>query len=65
MQLVGALLDRYERLHDSDDLYEAMQWLDRGWPAIPYQDSLLATRVFDRHCDHKVLRWHWMCDRGE
>jgi hypothetical protein len=65
VQLVTALLDNYERAHDSDDLFEAMQWIERGWHHGQYQDLGIATRVFERHCDHKVLRWHWLCDRGE
>jgi hypothetical protein len=63
--LVSALLDNYERSHDSDDLFEAMQWMERGWPSGLYQNSGIATRVFERHCGHKVLRWHWLCDQGE
>ena len=31
--LVGQLLDRYERAGDTDDLYEAVQWMDRDWRA--------------------------------
>lgn len=65
MQLVSTLLDNYERSHDGDDLFEAMQWMERDWPSGQYQDSGIATRVFERHCDHKVLRWHWLCNRGE
>jgi hypothetical protein len=65
VQLVSTLLDNYERSHDSDDLFEAMLWMERGWPSVLYQDSGISTRVFERHCDHKVLRWHWLCDRGE
>ena len=65
VQLVGALLDKYERSHDSDALFEAMLWIERGWSSGEYQGSGIATRIFERHCDHKVLRWHWLCDRGE
>lgn len=65
VQLVSALLDKYERTHESDDLLEAVLWMERGWSFGEYQNSGIATRVFERHCDHKVLRWHWVCDRGE
>jgi hypothetical protein len=63
--LITQLLDQYERAGDTDDLYEAVQWMDREWRAGYYQQSGLATRVFERHCGNKVLRWHWLCDRGE
>jgi hypothetical protein len=63
--LVAQLLDRYERGGDTDDLYEAVQWMDREWRAGYYQQSGLPTRVFERHCGNKVLRWHWLCDAGE
>ena len=65
VQLVTALLDNYERGHDSDDLFEALQWMARSWHTGQYQDAGIATRVFERHCDHRVLRWHWLCDHGE
>lgn len=65
VQLVNTLLANYERSHDSDDLFEAMQWMERGWPSGQYQDSGIPTRVYERYCDHKVLRWHWLCDLGE
>lgn len=63
--LVTQLLDQYERAGDTDDLFEAVQWIDREWGAGSYQQSGLATRVFERYCTHKVLRWHWLCDVGE
>lgn len=63
--LVGALLDNYERAYDSHDLLEAVQWMDRRWATGEYQQAGLASRVFDRHCSHKVLRWHSLCDHGE
>lgn len=63
--LVGALLDNYERAYDSNDLLEAVQWMDRSWATGEYQQSGLASRVFERHCNHKVLRWHSLCDHGE
>lgn len=65
VQLVTALLDNYERSNDSDNLFEALQWMERSWVAGHFQDAGIATRVFERHCDHKVVRWHWLCDQGE
>jgi hypothetical protein len=63
--LIAQLLDRYERAGNTDDLFEAVQWMDRGWGAGYYQQSGLAARIFEHHCTHKVLRWHWLCDVGE
>ena len=63
--LVTQLLDAYERTSDTDHLFEAVQWIDRGWSTGSYQQSGAATRVFERYCGHPVLRWHWLCDAGE
>jgi hypothetical protein len=63
--LITQLIDNFERAGNTDDLYEAVQWMDRAWAAGFYQQTGLATRVFDRHCSQKVLRWHWLCDVGE
>ena len=65
VQLVTALLDNYERSNDSDNLFEALQWMERSWVTGHFQDAGIGTRVFERHCDHKVVRWHWLCDQGE
>ena len=64
-RLVTQLLDSYERSRDSEELLEAVQWMDRSWDWGEYQQSGLATRVFDRYCDHRVLKWHWLCNAGE
>jgi hypothetical protein len=42
-----------------------VQWIDRAWRAGYYQRTGLPTRIFERHCAHKVLRWHWLCDGEE
>ncbi|MDF2465121.1 MAG: hypothetical protein K0Q43_3356 [Ramlibacter sp.] len=63
--LVSQLLDRFERNGRGDDLYEAVQWMDRGWADGHYQSSGLPTRVYERHCGYGALRWHWLCDGGE
>ncbi|MET0211325.1 MAG: hypothetical protein ABW220_19940 [Burkholderiaceae bacterium] len=64
-RLSGELLDRYEREHREDDLFEAMMWLERDWNSPAYQSAGLTTRVFEHHCSHPVLRWHWLCQPGE
>lgn len=64
-RLVTQLLDSYDRSRDSEDLLEAVQWMDRDWDSGAYQQSGLATRVFERYCGHRVLKWHWLCNAGE
>ena len=63
--LVSQLLDSFDRTGRGDDLYEAVQWMDRGWADGHYQSSNLPARVFERYCDYGALRWHWLCDQGE
>lgn len=65
LTLVAALLDRYERVGNSNDLSEAVQWIDRGWAEGHYQQSGLATRVYEQHCETDAMRWHWLCEHGE
>jgi len=65
LTLVGALLDRYEGAGNDNDLSEAVQWMERGWAEGHYQQSGLASRVFERHCEIGAIRGHWLCDRGE
>lgn len=61
--LSNALLDKFDSTGDSDDLYEAMLWVDRR--ADMYANQELAARVVDRYCGHRVVRWHWFCVLGE
>jgi hypothetical protein len=58
-----ALMDKFDLTGDSDDLYEAMVWVDRRWDASGNPE--LAERVFARYCEHRVVRWHWLCVLGE
>ncbi|WP_223262238.1 hypothetical protein [Variovorax beijingensis] len=61
--LSNALLDKFDLTGDSDDLYEAMVWVDRR--SDMYGNQELAARVIDRYCGHRVVRWHWFCILGE
>lgn len=63
--LVRQLLDSFDRTGRGDDLYEAVQWMDRSWADGLYQSSGLPTRVFEQYCDYGALRWHWLCEAGE
>lgn len=63
--LVRQLLDNFERTGRGDDLYEAVQWMDRSWADGHFQTSGLPTRVFEQYCDYGALRWHWLCEAGE
>jgi hypothetical protein len=63
-QLLGAaLMDRYEKSGDADDLYEAMVWADRGWEH--FGDTVLIERLAGNYCRQRVIRWHWFCNVGE
>ncbi|WP_256735195.1 hypothetical protein [Variovorax sp. dw_954] len=62
-ELSIALLDRYEQTGDTDDLYEAVIWIDRRWEAAGKAE--LIARVVAHHCGQRVLRWHWLCLPGE
>lgn len=61
--LSTALMDKFDLTGDSDDLYEAMVWVDRRWDA--FGNSELAERVFAQYCEHRVVRWHSFCVLGE
>jgi hypothetical protein len=63
--LTHLLFDRYDRTKDSEDLFEAMLWLDMDWDSPTPEHTRLQSRVFDRYCSHRVLRWHWLCSPGE
>ncbi|GEM_PF-3765858 len=62
-QLSGALLDRYDLAGNSDDLYEALVWIDRQWDGSGSGELL--GRVVARYCDQRVVRWHRLCIAGE
>jgi hypothetical protein len=61
--LSDALLDKFDSTGDSDDLYEAMVWLDRRGDM--YEEQVLVARVVERYCEHRVVRWHRLCVLGE
>lgn len=62
-ELTNALLDRYDLSGDSDELYEAMVWVDRRWDTSGRAE--LAARVVTRYCGQRVMQWHWLCSLGE
>ncbi|SDH81265.1 hypothetical protein [Variovorax sp. OV700] len=62
-ELSVALLDRHDSTGDSDDLYEAVVWIDRRREASDNTD--LVARVVGRYCGQRVVRWHWLCIGGE
>ena len=61
--LSNALLDKFDSTGDSDDLYEAMVWVDRQWDMDGKHE--VAARVVDRYCGHRVVRWHRFCAQGK
>jgi hypothetical protein len=61
--LSNALLDRYDLRGDPDDLYEAMDRVDRRLDVSGNAD--LSARIVAYYCGHRVVRWHWFCLPGE
>jgi len=62
-ELTTALLDRYDQTGNSDDLYEAMIWVDKRWDNSGKAE--LAARVTAQYCGQRVVRWHWLCAFNE
>jgi len=62
-ELTIALLDRYDLSGNSDDLYEALVWVDRRWDESGKAE--LAARVIAQYCEQRVIRWHRFCLLGE
>jgi len=61
--LVSLLLDRYDANGRDDDLYEAIIWIDRN---LYLEENLtLAGRITARYCNHRIVRWHSLCNPGE
>lgn len=63
LELSAALLDRYDFTGNTDDLYEALEWIDRHWDRSA--DTSLVSRVTSKYCDQRVVRWHRICVAGE
>jgi hypothetical protein len=63
LQLSSALMDRYDLAGDSNDLYEALEWVDRRWDLSDHVE--LVSRIFTRYCSHRVVKWHRLCVVGE
>lgn len=62
--LSNALLDRYDALGDTDDLYEALVWIDRRLNT--FGTGPVIARVMAKHyCSQRVVRWHSFCLLGE
>lgn len=63
VELTVALLDRYDLAGDSDDLYEALEWMDRRWDVSDHVE--LVGRVLTQYCGQRVAKWHRLCALGE
>ena len=61
--LAALLLDRFDLDGDSDDLFEAVVWIDRN--LYTAENVALAKRVSSRYCDHRAMQWHPICRTGE
>lgn len=63
LELSNALMDRYDLAGDSNDLYEALEWVDRRWDVSDHTE--LVSRIVARYCSHRVVKWHRLCVLGE
>lgn len=63
-RLLGfALMERFDKTGNRDDLYESLVWVDRGWEH--FEDIELTARFAKGYCDQRVVQWHWICNAGE
>ena len=62
LELATRLIERFERGGTSDDIFEAMIWIDRYHGNPTLMRSGLIGRIQHCDCGHKVLRLHPMCD---
>ena len=63
LELSNALMDRYDLAGDSNDLYEALEWVDRRWDVSDHTE--LVSRIVAQYCSHRVVKWHRLCVLGE
>ncbi|MBS0338935.1 MAG: hypothetical protein JSS56_00310 [Proteobacteria bacterium] len=63
LDLSTALLDRYDMARNPDDLYEALEWMDRRWDVSDHTE--LVGRVVANYCGQRVVQWHRLCVLGE
>ncbi len=65
LDLISALLTRYETSGDQEALFEAMLVLDREWDQPQVLASDVIDRVVRKHCPtERLLRRFWLCDPG-
>lgn len=63
LELSSALMDRYDLTGDSNDLYEALEWVDRRWDVSDHAEQV--SRIVAQYCGHRVVQWHRLCVLGE
>jgi hypothetical protein len=63
LELSSALMDRFDLAGDSNDLYEALEWVDRRWDLSDHTE--LVSRIVTQYCSHRVVKWHRLCVLGE
>ncbi|MEO8247775.1 MAG: hypothetical protein ABI589_00245 [Burkholderiales bacterium] len=65
LQLMQALVDRYEARGGNDNLYEAMLWIDRFQSTDLIAHAPLMAHLASTQCTHRVVRYHWLCEKSE
>jgi hypothetical protein len=63
LELSSALMDRFDVTGDSNDLYEALEWIDRRWDVSDHAQQV--GRIVAQYCGHPVVQWHRLCVLGE
>src|SRR5437868_2277185 len=63
LELSSALMDRYDLAGDSNDLYEALEWVDRRWDVSDHAE--LVSRIVAQYCSHRVGKRDRVCWLGE
>jgi hypothetical protein len=63
LELSSALMDRYDIAGDSNDLFEALEWVDRRWDVSEHTEQV--GRIVAHYCSHRVVKWHRLCVSGE
>lgn len=65
LQLVQDLVNRYETSGGDDYLYEAMLWIDRFHSSDLIAHSPVIGHLASTRCTHRVVRYHWLCEKAE
>lgn len=63
--LAASLLARYESGGATDDMFEALLWMERDWRQPAWLGTPLVTQFVEHHCGHRIARASWLCMGGD